>query len=66
MADARQRLLTARQQKGWSQTDLANAAGVTVDSVRDHEHGRRKGPRTRKAMADALGVSLTDAEVFDA
>ena len=65
MASALDRLLAARQKKGWSQTQLANVAGVTVDSVRAHEQGRRKGPRSRKAMADALGVKLTDREIFD-
>jgi transcriptional regulator with XRE-family HTH domain len=64
MAFALGRLLAARHEKGWTQDQLAEASGVSVDTVRDHEQGRRSGARTRKKLADALGVTLTDRELF--
>jgi transcriptional regulator with XRE-family HTH domain len=58
------RLLAARKKKGWSQRDLAEAAEVSPASVAFHETGHRSGPRTRKKIADALAVELTDAELL--
>ena len=54
-----------RRLKGWSLRDLARAAGVSVDTVRDLEH-RARAPRsvTMHKIADALGVPIADVDEF--
>ena len=47
---------TARQRKGWTQSDLAEAAGLGRTLVMDIETGRRDlGPR-RASLTQALGL----------
>ena len=50
-----------REYRGLSQTQLAEAAGVTQAMVTMIETGRRKGQTsTLKRLADALGVGVDD------
>jgi transcriptional regulator with XRE-family HTH domain len=54
-----ERLQRIRLEKGFSQTELAEAAGVPVSTLRSWERDRRQpllGPAAR--LAQALGVSL--------
>jgi transcriptional regulator with XRE-family HTH domain len=52
-------LRTAREQAGLSQQELADKAGISVDSVQNWEQGRTR-PRLPALgkLAQALGVSL--------
>ena len=48
----------ARKAKGWTQTDLALASGVSFRGIQDIETGRRSPrPDTLSAICGALGVS---------
>ncbi len=50
-----------RQQKGWSQKDLADRAGVGQDTISGIESGRRQPhPSTLRKLADALGVRVAE------
>ena len=50
-----------RQQKGWSQKDLADRAGVGQDTISGIESGRRKPhPSTLRKLATALGVQVAE------
>jgi len=52
------RLAAVRVARGLSQEDLARFAGLTINTVRDIEHGRtRPAPSTRRALAEELEVS---------
>lgn len=54
-----ERLKVARRYAGMTQEELADRAGVSIDTVRKLEQGRRHGARmaTVNAFARALGVS---------
>lgn len=50
-----------RIEAGFSQADLAYAAGLDRSAVSLIEAGKREGhPATLKALADALGCQVTD------
>ena len=52
-------LTVARQGKGWSFTDVARAAGVTAESIRNAELGRHAPALpTLRAWVSALGFDL--------
>ena len=55
------RLRAWREQRGWSQTELGQRAGMTQQTVSEIESGETqlKMPAAKK-LADALNVSLTD------
>ena len=55
------RLREVRELHGWSQTKLAEEAGVSRDSISNYETGHREAyPSTAKKLADALGVTIAD------
>lgn len=49
-----------RKQKGWTQQDLAEAAGYSKRKIEAIEAGQPTRPATLKDVADALGVLVTD------
>lgn len=51
-----------RMRRGWTQEELARKAKLSLVSVGRVECGMRKNPdlSTRKKLAKALGVSITD------
>lgn len=51
------RLKALRQEKGWSQLQLAEAAGVSQSAIGNIESGQRKRPRDLVSIGAALGVS---------
>ena len=52
------RLKTLRVKAGATQSQLAEAAGVSVDALRSYEHGKRQPTwQADQALADALAVS---------
>ncbi len=54
-----QRIIDARKNKGWTQTQLANALGVNLKNVSRYELGQAKPSFEAAAkLAKALGVSL--------
>lgn len=58
------RLLKAlRQQKGWTQEELAHAATLSVRSVRDLEAGRVARPRSRSVRLLYEALELTAEEI---
>ena len=54
------RLRAAREARGWSQEELALAAGLSVATIRNLEQFHRPDPRlsTMLSLADALGATL--------
>jgi transcriptional regulator with XRE-family HTH domain len=57
-----QRVKRLRLAAGLSQSGLARAVGIPVDTVQNWETGRRAGPRLETAVtvAAALGVTLDE------
>jgi transcriptional regulator with XRE-family HTH domain len=56
-----ERIRKLRKQKGWRQIDLAQQSGIHEVHISDLERGAREaGLRTILAIAQALGVSLSD------
>ena len=54
-----QRIIEARKNKGWTQTQLAKALGVNLKNVSRYELGQAKPSfEAAAALAKALGVSL--------
>jgi len=53
-----ERVKWLRQAKGWTQTDLANMAGVTYQNIQFCEKNKIKMPRYIKELADALETSI--------
>lgn len=50
-----------RQQKKWSREKLAEEAGISFNTVYNHEHARLKHgghKSTQKLIAEALGTTL--------
>jgi transcriptional regulator with XRE-family HTH domain len=59
------RLRTLRRRKGWTQVQLAEAAGVGVVTVARLETGEQTPrPGTMARIARALGVRITDVDEF--
>lgn len=57
------RIRELRENKGYTQEQLASHAGVAVRTIRYAETGQfRPAPLTRKAIAAALGVDAEDLE----
>jgi transcriptional regulator with XRE-family HTH domain len=55
------RLRELRKERGWTQPELADKAGLTRDGVAHLEQGRRKPTwETVVALAAALGVTPND------
>jgi transcriptional regulator with XRE-family HTH domain len=55
-----------RIRAGFSQEELARRAGVAPKTITQAECGRvRPHPRTRKRIADALGMAIADIREFD-
>lgn len=50
------RVRRRRQELGWSQSELAQRAGVAVDTIRKLEQGQSKGSRKLADLAVVLGV----------
>jgi transcriptional regulator with XRE-family HTH domain len=54
-----------RRLKGWTQTELAEAAGVALDTISDLERGSREArPHTMARIAKALGVPIARVDEF--
>lgn len=51
------RVRAAREQRGWSQTELGRRAGVTGQAIQSIEAGRVKKPQNLTAIATALGLT---------
>lgn len=54
------RLRQLREQRAWSQEQLAEVAGLSVRTVQRVESGAAASPETRMALAAALGVEPAD------
>jgi len=55
------RIRQLRKKKGWRQIDLAEQSGVHEVHISDLERGTREvGLRTLHALAQALGVRMSD------
>lgn len=50
------RLQAAREEKGWTQTQLAKAAGISQGTIGNIEAGIRGGAESLALIAEALGV----------
>ena len=50
------RIRAARQALGWTQTDLANRAGVSTRTIHAIEKGRPCRQATKRHILNALGV----------
>ena len=59
-------LRAIRLDRGWSQEELADQAGVDAATIvrLERGRGRRPYPGTRKRIADALGVAVSDVQEF--
>jgi transcriptional regulator with XRE-family HTH domain len=56
-----EKLRQLREERGWSQNDLATASGVSVWAIRDYEQAKRRfdpGLQLLVKLAKALGISL--------
>ncbi len=55
-----------RTERGWSQLELANRAGVTPSTIYNWERGRFEPKATQlRAVARALGVGSDDIELVE-
>ena len=56
-----------RRAKGFTQTGLAEAMSVSLNTVQRWERGRRPRPRHLQALAELLGVSALqlDEEILE-
>lgn len=57
--------LLARQHLGWTQKQLAQYLGVTIDCVRHWEHGRRKPNSCAQRILLQLSTFSVDKSVND-
>jgi len=57
-----QRVKKLREQRGWTQQELAGRAGLTNDTISNYERGRRTDPPVSVvwAVASAFGVSVEE------
>ncbi len=59
------RLRTLRRRRGWTQAQLAHAAGVGVATIARLEAGEAEArPSTMSRIVQALGVRITDVDEF--
>ena len=60
MATFGDRLIRAREQRGWTQQELAARAGIRYETISRIEHGAHKEPRVyvAVALAKALGTTV--------
>ncbi|MSN96323.1 helix-turn-helix domain-containing protein [Campylobacter sp. FMV-PI01] len=60
--DLAQRLKQLRDEKGWTQSDLAKFSGVSIDSIKGYEIGKTKNITTGnlKKIANAFNISTQD------
>jgi transcriptional regulator with XRE-family HTH domain len=59
MANAGDRVKTAREQRRWTQEQLADAAGISKGFLSDVENNKRNiSSESALKIADALGISL--------
>lgn len=61
------RVRELRYDRGWTQAELAEKAGVKLATVKKYEgpNVKRPHPHMLKAVADALGVAPTDLFIPD-
>jgi len=52
------RIFKKRLERGWSQPDLANMAGVTYQNIQFAEDNKVKMPRYIRELAESLGTSI--------
>lgn len=57
----REELKNIRRVVGWTQTDLARKAGITLLTVQNWEKGRAVRPRTERAIREALKAEYDQA-----
>ncbi len=62
MVELGKRLRFAREQRGMTQKQAAQAAGIATDMISRLENGRYQSPglRTLVRIADGLGAAVTD------
>jgi transcriptional regulator with XRE-family HTH domain len=62
MVELGKRLRVAREQRGMTQKQAAQAAGIATDMISRLENGRYQSPglRTLVRIADGIGASVTD------
>jgi transcriptional regulator with XRE-family HTH domain len=58
MTDFSDRVVAAREAKGLTQADLAEAIGMTQQGVAAIENGKSDRPKKLRELARVLGVSL--------
>lgn len=64
MVESNSRLRLHRQQRGWSQRELAQRAQLHAPEISMLETGaRRLYPRVARRLADALGVAIDDLKL---
>lgn len=55
------RLAEVRREKGWTQTELAEASGINRVTIARYETGKQSPTlRLLEKLAEALGVSISD------
>lgn len=57
------RLITARHQRGWNQTELARRCGLTIQTISGAENGKDVYPATGDVICSVLGLNLKDVVV---
>lgn len=57
------KLVNARLDKGWTQDQVAKAAGIALKTYNSAEHSGSIHPSTAVAIADALGLELSSIRV---
>lgn len=57
-----QRVKRLREERGWTQPELAHRAGLTKDTISNYERERRTDPPVSAVydLAVAFGVPITD------
>lgn len=58
------RIRAARQARGWTQTELADKAGVSPRTIYAVERGRSCRQATKRRILAALGVSWDEREDY--
>jgi transcriptional regulator with XRE-family HTH domain len=54
------RIIEQRRARVWTQSDLAEAAGISVRTVSNVENGKRVSAPTIQLIANALGLSAAN------